>query len=108
MTRPAPPTDDPDLARNWARVQEMHERYDREVGYALKSQSHLWGVMSLYQLDEAEVLRMVAADKAGELRRSAVPESDPDRLLSVTVGCFICEQPLDARLLSRRCPGEPK
>lgn len=103
-----PMPDDPGLLENWARVGEMHDRYDAEMAYALKSQSHLWAVMSMYKLTEPEVRAMVESLEANELRRSAVPTASSDRILSVTVGCYICEQELTKQIADRRCPGEPK
>lgn len=90
-----------------AKIEAMHQRYDRELDYALKARSHLWAVMSMYKLTDAEVRAMAESADAGELRRDAVPTSSPDRILSVTVGCYICEQQLDRRLIFRTCPGEP-
>lgn len=100
-------TDDPQLVANIARIDQMHARYDEEVAKALRQKRHLWGVMSLYQLTYAEVQAMVDAHKAGELRGTAVPSARPDRLLSVTVGCYICEQPLTSDTYDQPCPGDP-
>lgn len=101
-------TDDPALLQTMARVEDMHARYDRELDYRLKSRTHLWAVMSMYQLTDAEVRRMVEAERTGVLSAAAAPRSQPDRVLSVTVGCYICEQPLSAQVIDRRCPGEPR
>lgn len=32
---------------------------------------------------------------------------DSENLASITIGCYVCEQPWSERLSYRKCPGEP-
>lgn len=69
-----------------------------EVVYAIKSHTHLWTATALYMLSE-ETMRTLSEE---------APNLDMENLRQVGVGCFVCQEPYDPRLLKRKCKGEPK
>lgn len=83
------------------RLARASAAFDREVEYAKKSESHLWIVALAHRLSTAQARLMV------EGRSEDVP-LDAESLVVSGTGCYICETPLSARLLNRRCKGEPK
>ena len=59
---------------------------------------HVWIAAAAFRL-QPETLR----------RASGVDQVNLDRenLASVSVGCYVCEEPWSERLSYRRCPGDP-
>lgn len=100
-------SDDPHLLDNLRHVDAMHERYELAISQALSTRTHLWGAFTMYRLADDEVRLMVQAGEAGVLSQAAVPQRGPDRLLSVQVGCLVCEQPPNPVNVRMFCPGEP-
>lgn len=83
------------------RLARASAAFDRDVEYATKSGSHLWIVALAHRLSTDQARLMT------EGRSDAVP-LDAESLVVSGTGCYICETPLSARLLNRRCKGEPK
>lgn len=83
------------------RVKAASEQAERELAYATKAQTHLWNVIASYRINDATA-RTIATG-----RGASTPVLDTENLMHIVVGCLICEQPLDSRLINRRCPGEP-
>lgn len=109
MTGPDRPvtSDDPRLLEQLATVEKMHARYDRELEYAIRARTHLWGAFVMYRLRDPEVELMIRSAEASTLSSAAVPGRDDDRILTVQVGCLVCEQEPDSRNIHRACPGDP-
>jgi hypothetical protein len=83
------------------RLAHIEQRFEAAYAYAIKSETHLWGVTVMHQATEQT---LDAFDGSG-----GQPLLDADTLLMrPAVGCYVCEQPYEARLRRRRCTGEPK
>lgn len=83
------------------RVETIQVRFDRELGYAEKAQTHIWSVMTIHQLSDQMALAMTTEGAEAE------PLLDLETLRSIQVGCYRCEEPLNRRLVGKRCQGEP-
>jgi len=81
------------------RIKGADERFDRSVSYAVKAQEHLWVAIASYALSDATVKGIATGEPAS---------LDVENLAGVQIGCYVCEQALDRRLVGRRCPGEPR
>lgn len=80
-------------------LKKVDEKYEREYDYAVKSQTHLWVATTVYMLSDEAVSTM------GE----GPVLLDIENLLMVPlIGCFVCEEPFDSKLIHRRCKGEPR
>jgi hypothetical protein len=98
------PTPDGDATRVFIpgdRVQRASERFDRELAYAEKAQDHVWMAMAAFSITDRAAKAIATGDP------SFTPSLDHETVRVVTIGCYRCEQALDARLVGRRCPGEP-
>jgi hypothetical protein len=58
---------------------------------------HVWIAAAVFRVS-AEALRGRAADTV---------HLDRENLATITVGCYVCEQPWSAQLSVRGCPGHP-
>lgn len=85
---PAPPPMDE------AAVRAAMERQAPAVAYAIKSEQHLLVAVASY------VLPAEAASNPQEH-----VHLDPEHLLGVMLGCYVCGQPYTALMAKRRCPG---
>lgn len=86
---------------NPQRLAGIEARFEGTYAYAVKSETHLWGVTLMHQATDATL----DAFDGGP----GQPLLDADTLLMrPAVGCYVCEQPYEARLRRRRCTGEPK
>lgn len=72
--------------------------FTAELNYARKSHTHLFVATAAYVLSE-ETLRDM---------ETSPPLFDLENLRQVLIGCFVCEEPYDKRMLKRKCSGEPK
>jgi len=82
------------------RIEGAEERFEQKLSYATKAEEHLWVAIASYTLADSTV-EGIATDKPG-----LTPSLDLENLAGVQVGCYVCEQALDRRLIGRRCPGE--
>ena len=76
----------------------FEDALDKEYNYAIKSGEHLWTALVSYKMDKKSLREM----------RDSPLLFDSENLLSMHLGCFICEQVYEPKLLDRRCPGEPR
>lgn len=83
------------------RAQSAEERFDAEMGYAEKAKTHLWIFIVTHRLTDQRAKEIAAGDASATLL-------DVETIGVTGVGCYRCEQPLEARLVGKRCPGEPK
>jgi hypothetical protein len=104
---PSYTADDPRLLRNLVTVDSMHARYEHELMEAIRTQTHLWGAFTMYHLRQDEMELIVQAVETNVLSMAAVPDQGPERVLSVQVGCLICEQQPDPENVRQPCPGDP-
>lgn len=73
--------------------------FEREIAYAIKAHTHLWGVVVPFKVSEASL----DATMAG-----APLQLDRENMLSMPlVGCLVCERPFTSALRHRRCAGDP-
>jgi hypothetical protein len=82
-----------DEERQKRNQQRSRELYD----YATKSKTHMWNVITQHSIS-VETLKNMSTEP---------PSLDAETLLDITIGCYICEEAYDPRLLHRACPGEP-
>lgn len=66
-----------------------------EMAYAEKARIHLWAAMVVYKVP------------ADALVTGVDVLFDPENMLSVQVGCLVCERAYEPRLLRRACKGQP-
>lgn len=76
------------------------EKLEKELQYHIKAGKHLWNTIAMYLSTEENV----RAAYAGE----APLIMDKENLMTLHVGCFICEEPYRKEMLNKRCKGEPK
>lgn len=83
------------------RVEKAMVKFLKDLDYAEKSQTHLWTAIAHYSLSD-EAAKRIVNDPSEQVIL------DTENLGGVNIGCFVCEEPLDARLVGKRCQGEPK
>lgn len=81
------------------RLAQAERRLDEQMALAEARGEHVWVVAAAFSIT-AETARKMAR---GE---DPAPLLDAENLLSLSPGCFRCEEPLTRRLLDRRCRGE--
>jgi hypothetical protein len=94
---------DPQMQRvDESEVDAINARLERDIAYFTASNQHMWTVAQVHALSDAAA-RKVANGTAddGDLIM------DKESLRSVTFGCYLCESPLNPRLIGKRCPGKP-
>jgi hypothetical protein len=84
------------------RVQIGHLRLTQQIAYAEKADAHVWIVTVAHSISD-DLAARIAHDPA-----SVQPDLDAESIVVVGIGCYRCEEPLSARLLHRRCPGDPE
>jgi hypothetical protein len=101
-----------DQNREWTALGDQHEvtphrlanieaRFEETYAYAIKSETHLWGVTLMHQASDATLDALDGGP--------GQPLLDADTLLMrPTVGCYVCEEPYEPRARRRKCPGEPR
>lgn len=77
------------------------EDYDRiekratgAIGIAKLTGKHLWVAMVAYRVTDPE--------------RDSLMLDRENLMVYPHIGCFICEQPFTPRMMTRRCPGDPR
>lgn len=76
------------------------DRFEREMAFARKSHTHLWGAVVPYKISEAALSEMTKGEPV---------HLDRENMLSYPlVGCLVCEEPFTPALRRRRCPGDPR
>lgn len=86
---------------NPQRLAGIQTRFDDTYAYAIKSETHLWGVTLMHQATD----QTLDAFDGGP----GQPLLDADTLLMrPAVGCYVCETPYEPRLRRRKCTGEPR
>lgn len=104
MTRPLPSSEG-DAIRVFVpgdRVERAAKAFDATLSYAEKAGDHVWMAMAAYGLTDQAAKAVATGDP------SYTASLDVENLRVLTVGCYRCEQALSARLVGRRCPGEPR
>jgi hypothetical protein len=81
------------------RQQRMTERLDADMARAEAHDEHVWIVAAAFRISGDLAARLAAGEDTGALL-------DAENLVSLSPGCFRCEEPLTPRLLNRRCRGE--
>lgn len=84
------------------RVQAVRDRFDAKLSYAEKAGDHLWIAIVSYVLGDADAKGIASGDP------TVTPTLDNENLADISMGCYRCEQPLERRLVGKRCPGEPR
>lgn len=84
------------------RMKGSRARFERAISYAIKAREHLWIAVASYMLADATAKGLATGEPG------LSPSLDVENLAGVEVGCYVCEQALDRRLVGRRCPGEPR
>lgn len=80
------------------RIAAAIRRHDAAYDYAIKAGEHYWIVVLTHAVSRDALERLPEP-----------PTLDTESLIgNPMVGCYICEQSYEPRLLRRRCPGEPK
>lgn len=86
---------------NPQRLAGIEARFEASYGYAIKSETHLWGVTLMHQASDATLDALDGGP--------GQPLLDADTLLMrPAVGCYVCETAYDPRARRRKCPGEPR
>lgn len=80
------------------RVERATARFDEELAYAAKAEEHVWVAMTCHRLS-ADAARTLAEGTAGPAML------DAESIVSAGMGCYRCEQPLERRLIGKRCRG---
>lgn len=94
-------TDTGELQRiDRTRVAGMQARFDERLALADRVEEHVWTVFTVHLITDK-----TAALFAGEEDPTVTPILDSESLASIQIGCYRCEQPLDPRLIGRRCRG---
>lgn len=82
------------------RVGRANDAFQRHIDYAVKSQTHLWIAVAAHRISDGLAKRVA--------RGSDEPVvMDLENLAVMGISCYICEEPLNPRILDRRCPGDP-
>ena len=90
-----PPDDGTVIALGPDQLAAKNRAFVAEVEYAIKSHTHVWTVMQLH---------VVSGDTLTEhLAREEAPLLDGETFRAIEVGCYVCEQPFDPRLVTRKC-----
>jgi hypothetical protein len=61
---------------------------------------HVWIAAAVFRMDGKGLTETV--------RAGGQPVLDRENLATIEVGCYICEQAFEPRLVHRRCPGAPR
>jgi hypothetical protein len=77
------------------RIKSKTERFDEAVRVAGISGDHVWVALVSHHVHNPE-----------EFVKSA--HLDSESVVSVGLGCYVCEELFQPRLLRRRCPGQPR
>jgi hypothetical protein len=81
-------------------VQEAPGALDKIPPYDPRTGEHYWIIPVVYHVGDPAAWFDPAAGKQ---------HLDMENLVLVAgVGCYHCEKPYEARMLHRRCPGEPR
>lgn len=74
---------------------QLKEKYD----FAIKSHTHLWQAIAMYSISD---------NALKNLNKEAL-HLDVENMMGLPmIGCFVCEQPFNSKMIYGRCPGEPK
>lgn len=82
----------------WKPGKSNQTRLESDLAYAKKAGDHYWTAIAMYHLSENSMRDMVNDQM----------HMDMENLMSVHMGCFICEEIYSPKLAKRRCKGEPK
>lgn len=69
---------------------------EKFVQKALLAQEHLWLAVAAFQLPDSALQ---------DLDNPSPADLDSENLLSINVGCYVCETPLRKGLVGTICPG---
>jgi hypothetical protein len=85
-------------------VDPMERRMETALRMAEKTGDHLWIAAVVHGLSDK------AAKEISTTPDGGTPETimDAETIMGIEFGCYRCEKPLEARLVGRRCPGEPR
>lgn len=73
------------------------QAFDELLAFAERSKTHLWGMNMVHRMSVTALEQM----------QTVPPLFDQESLLFAAIGCQVCEQPYEPRLLRRACPGDP-
>lgn len=80
----------------------IDKKFEREYEYAIKSNTHFWQAIVNHRISDETAKAIVTGDN------SVQPNFDLESMMGLVFGCLICEEPLDRKLIGKRCKGEPK
>lgn len=75
-----------------------NDKFQKELNYHIKAGTHMWTSIAVFNLSEQTI---------STIDCNAV-HLDIENLLTITVGCSVCEQPLSKKIIRNACAGEPK
>lgn len=75
-------------------------KLEKEIEYHTKAEKHLWNTIAMF-LNSEENVRAAYAGKESIIM-------DTENLMTLYVGCFICEEPYEPSMIGKRCKGQPK
>ena len=78
---------------------KIEEKFKQLYDYAIKSETHLWIATGAYHLSD-ETLR--------NMENNPLLLDLENLLMEPQIGCYVCEEPFQMRLLTRKCKGEPR
>ncbi len=82
------------------RINRSSTAFDRELEYAEKAGTHLWIAVAGHRLSDAQAKRVANGSDEPVIM-------DLENLAIMGISCYRCEEPLNRRLIDRRCPGDP-
>lgn len=89
-------------AGNMQRVDGLTpEAFEKALAYHTKSQTHMWTSLVQY-LHSEEAIKAAFGDNPELLHM------DRENLIGHHIGCYICEEPANKRIITRACKGQPK
>jgi hypothetical protein len=83
------------------RLGRANDSFQKDIDYALASQSHLWIAMAAHRITPALAKRIAEGSTEPVVM-------DLENLAVMGVSCYVCEEPLNRKLVDRRCPGDPE
>lgn len=84
------------------RLRRAEKALEAEVQQAVAAHEHFWVMAIAHRLSPEAAHRLAFATDSSDPALL-----DAETVLSVSPGCFICEEPLTRRRLKQPCPGEP-
>ena len=82
------------------RINRSNATFQQALDYAEKAQTHVWIATAAHLVSDAQAKRLANGSDEPVIM-------DLENLAVMGIGCYRCEEPLNPRLVDRRCPGDP-